>query len=325
MASPWSRCGKRHTSRVWSLIAFCMLDHPRPPLSYQEHTHCDVKSICPALKVYISVQPDPPSKYWTIETFSPYKNQMARYLYRGQRDGDQVSIKTVFFGPKSDHCLALSVPKSLTTALSQCSLWDLTDMTLACEDSHNLSLPYQLWQPCCWCQIKTKATLLTLEQNKCIAKGTMKSRDIRFLIADKTSPRSYLTQVWVINLDERNKRKQVSKSFTTWPHLKVEIMHIVCIIITLIAHIIIILIVVIIINMCGLWLDLPWLDGATTHVHIIILRALIRVCVNCIMTLHSTYLIAKYHYLKLEWLCVQSVCVWGVDKGGLLNKGLIFF
>ena len=121
MASPWSRCGKRHTSRVWSLIAFCMLDHPRPPLSCQEHTHCDVKSICPALKVCISVQPDPPSKYWTIETFSPYKNQMARYLYRGQRDGDQVSIKTVFFGPKSDHCLALSVTWSVTGIVEFCS------------------------------------------------------------------------------------------------------------------------------------------------------------------------------------------------------------
>ena len=97
MASPWSRCGKRLTSRVWSLIAFCMLDHARPPLSCQEHTHCDVKSICPALKVYLFRQT--PSKYWTIETFSPYKNQMARYLYRVQRDGDQVSIKTVFFYP----------------------------------------------------------------------------------------------------------------------------------------------------------------------------------------------------------------------------------
>ena len=44
---------------------------------------------------------------------------------------------SIFIGPKSDHCLALS----FTESLSFCSFLDLIDVTLPCEDSGNLSLP----------------------------------------------------------------------------------------------------------------------------------------------------------------------------------------
>ena len=49
-------------------------------------------------------------------------------------------FRNLFIGPKSESCLALSVSPSL----SPCSFWDLIDVTLACEDSRNPSLSYQL-------------------------------------------------------------------------------------------------------------------------------------------------------------------------------------
>ena len=61
----------------------------------------------------------------------------------------------ISIGPKSDHCLALSVRHWVNF----CSCWDLVDGTLACEDSCNLSLSYQLLSVLTF-------MLLTLEQNK---------------------------------------------------------------------------------------------------------------------------------------------------------------
>ena len=67
----------------------------------------------------------------------------------------QALSKFFFVRLKSDHCLALSVSHSVTP----CLLCVRLDVTLACEDSRNLSLPYQLLSV-------LTAMLLTLEQNK---------------------------------------------------------------------------------------------------------------------------------------------------------------
>ena len=61
---------------------------------------------------------------------------------------DVICIFCIFIWLKSDYCLDLS--------FTQWSLRDLTDVTLACEDSRNLSMPYQLLTD----------ILLTLQQNK---------------------------------------------------------------------------------------------------------------------------------------------------------------
>ena len=58
-------------------------------------------------------------------------------------------LMLVFIRTKSDHLLALSVPEAW---VSHSSFWDLTDVTLTCEDSHNLS--------------KSRATSLCLLQNQ---------------------------------------------------------------------------------------------------------------------------------------------------------------
>ena len=63
----------------------------------------------------------------------------------------------LFMGPKSNHCLVLSVRHSC--------YWDLVDVTLACDDLRNFSKShktspcltscFQVWQPCCWHWNKT--------------------------------------------------------------------------------------------------------------------------------------------------------------------------
>ena len=70
-------------------------------------------------------------------------------------------IFCIFIWPKSDHCLAVLV--------TQCSLRDLTDVTLAYEDSRNspcLASCCQFWQASCWHCNKTKVMLSIPEQNK---------------------------------------------------------------------------------------------------------------------------------------------------------------
>ena len=54
-------------------------------------------------------------------------------------------------GPKSDHCLALSVSHSLIHSLTIKCCWDLTDVTQACEDArvatdHFMGRSSLLWQ-----------------------------------------------------------------------------------------------------------------------------------------------------------------------------------
>ena len=81
-------------------------------------------------------------------------------------------IIAIFIGPKSEHCLALSLSHSLRHSW----LWDLTDVTLTCEDSRNRSTSHttspcltsccQFWQTCCQCWNITKALLLMTRQNK---------------------------------------------------------------------------------------------------------------------------------------------------------------
>ena len=58
---------------------------------------------------------------------------------------------SVFMGPKSDHCLTLSVTHSLIHSLTIKCCWDLTDVTLACEDArvatdHFMGRSSLLWQ-----------------------------------------------------------------------------------------------------------------------------------------------------------------------------------
>ena len=43
----------------------------------------------------------------------------------------------LFIGPESDHCLLLSLTHSLTDSLTHCSLVNLIDVTLACEDANS--------------------------------------------------------------------------------------------------------------------------------------------------------------------------------------------
>ena len=43
----------------------------------------------------------------------------------------------IFIGPESDHWECLSVTHSLTDSLTHCSLVNLIDVTLACEDSNS--------------------------------------------------------------------------------------------------------------------------------------------------------------------------------------------
>ena len=45
--------------------------------------------------------------------------------------------KSLIIGPESDHCLLLSLTHSLTDSLTHCSLVNLIDVTLACEDANS--------------------------------------------------------------------------------------------------------------------------------------------------------------------------------------------
>ena len=55
-----------------------------------------------------------------------------------------VVIKKVLFYRTPVRSLSTLVTNSITDWLTHYSCWDLIDVTLACEDSRNLSLPYQL-------------------------------------------------------------------------------------------------------------------------------------------------------------------------------------
>ena len=71
---------------------------------------------------------------------------LLRLLQLSNGDDQQVS-KDLFIKPKSEHCLALSLTKSLIHS----SCWDLNDVTLACGDSRNLSKSHET-SPCCTLQ-----------------------------------------------------------------------------------------------------------------------------------------------------------------------------
>ena len=45
----------------------------------------------------------------------------------------QMSFIQIFIGPETDHCVPLT---AVTQALSHRCCWDLTDVTLACEDAN---------------------------------------------------------------------------------------------------------------------------------------------------------------------------------------------
>ena len=67
---------------------------------------------------------------------------LLRLLQLSNGDDQQVS-KDLFIGPKSEHCPALSLNKSLIPS----SWWDLNDLTLVCEDSRNLQKSRNIFLP----------------------------------------------------------------------------------------------------------------------------------------------------------------------------------
>ena len=76
--------------------------------------------------------------------------------------------KKTFIGPNSDHCIAWSVPESLSQSSSTSS--NITQLLIALPayasfDSHVVDARTKQ-KPCCWSRNKTKAILLMWEQNK---------------------------------------------------------------------------------------------------------------------------------------------------------------
>ena len=74
------------------------------------------------------------------------------------------SILKIFIGPKSDHCLVLSLLPSVSSVVETWLMWPWRVKIHATFPS--LTSCRQYWQPCCWRWNKTKAILLMPKQNK---------------------------------------------------------------------------------------------------------------------------------------------------------------
>ena len=99
-------------------------------------------------------------EYLTIQVHWGVQNWVARAGKHLKMDGARQSHNRIKFGcinklstlltqtTKYRFTISLSDPSLIIAlplqSLSLSLLWDLTDVTLACEDSRNLSLPYQL-------------------------------------------------------------------------------------------------------------------------------------------------------------------------------------